>query len=154
MKRKFAVIMGFLLMMPLLRADETEKAEIKYTNESIARVSNLVPAMATLGEAGLWVLGLEDDPQAGLYRQVAWRGPLAVVVGSEGFGLRRLVRERCDGLVRLPMHGQIGSLNAAVAGSIVLYEILRYREGAGAGPDAGPGQRPSRGGSADPGGTH
>jgi 23S rRNA (guanosine2251-2'-O)-methyltransferase len=104
----------------------------------IARVGNLVPAMATLGEAGLWVLGLEDDPQASLYSQIDWRGPLAVVVGSEGFGLRRLVRERCDGLVRLPMHGQIGSLNAAVAGSIVLYEILRFRGSAGLGP------RPSR----------
>ena len=93
----------------------------------IARVGNLVPAMAALQEAGLWVLGLEGDPQADLYTAVDWERPLAVVVGSEGFGLRRLVRERCDGLVRLPMRGRIGSLNAAVAGSVVLYEIGRYR---------------------------
>ncbi len=93
----------------------------------IARVGNLVPAMAALQEAGLWVLGLEEDPTASPYTAVDWRRSLAIVVGSEGFGLRRLVRERCDGLVRLPMHGRIGSLNAAVAGSVVLYEILRQR---------------------------
>jgi len=93
----------------------------------IARVGNLVPAMAALQEAGLWVLGLDEDPQAQPYTTVDWDRPLAVVVGSEGFGLRRLVRERCDGLVRLPMRGRIGSLNAAVAGSVVLYEVGRYR---------------------------
>jgi 23S rRNA (guanosine2251-2'-O)-methyltransferase len=94
----------------------------------IARVGNLVPAMAALQEAGLWVLGLEEDPAATPYTATDWRRPLAVVVGSEGFGLRRLVRERCDGLVRLPMRGRIGSLNASVAGSVVLYEIWRYRD--------------------------
>lgn len=101
----------------------------------IARVGNLVPAMATLQEAGLWVLGLEEDPAAVPYTAVDWQRPLAIVVGSEGFGLRRLVRQRCDGLVRLPMRGRIESLNAAVAGSVVLYEILRQRGGS-AGPPA------------------
>jgi 23S rRNA (guanosine2251-2'-O)-methyltransferase len=93
----------------------------------IAQVGNLVRALVALQEAGLWVLGLEDDPEAGLYSAADWCRPLAVVVGSEGFGLRRLVREHCDGLVRLPMRGRIGSLNAAVAGSVVLYEVWRYR---------------------------
>ena len=94
----------------------------------IARVGNLVPALASLQEAGLWVLGLEEDPAATLYTALDWDRPLAIVVGSEGFGLRRLVRERCDGLVRLPMRGRIGSLNAAVAGSVILYEVWRCRE--------------------------
>jgi 23S rRNA (guanosine2251-2'-O)-methyltransferase len=93
----------------------------------IAQVSNLVRAMEAFQEAGLWVWGLEKDPQAALYTAVDWQRPLAVVVGSEGFGLRRLVRERCDGLARLPMRGCVGSLNAAVAGSILLYEIWRSR---------------------------
>lgn len=93
----------------------------------IARVGNLVPAIAELKEAGLWVLGLEEDPAASLYSAMDWNRPLAIVVGSEGFGLRRLVRERCDGLVRLPMRGRISSLNAAVAGSVALYEACRYR---------------------------
>lgn len=95
---------------------------------AVARVPNLVRAMDTLREAGLWVWGLEKDPSALPYTQVDWKRPLAIVVGSEGSGLRRLVRERCDGLVRLPMRGQIESLNAAVAGSVLLYEIWRYRQ--------------------------
>ena len=93
----------------------------------IAREGNLVPALARLKEAGLWVLGLEGEPTASLYTAVDWDRPLAIVVGSEGFGLRRLVHERCDGLVRLPMRGRINSLNASVAGSVVLYEIWRAR---------------------------
>jgi len=97
----------------------------------IARVANLGRAMAEIQEAGLWVFGLEEDPQATPYTAADWNRPLAVVVGSEGFGLRRLVRERCDGLVCLPMRGRVGSLNAAVAGSVVLYEIRRCRGGDG-----------------------
>lgn len=94
---------------------------------AIARVPNLVRAIGTLQQAGLWAWGLEEDPRAALYTTVAWDTPLAIVVGSEGSGLRRLVREHCDGLARLPMRGHIGSLNAAVAGSVILYEIWRRR---------------------------
>ncbi len=97
----------------------------------IARVDSLVRAITRLQEAGIWVLGLERDPQAVLYTEVDWARPVAVVVGSEGMGLRRLVRERCDGLVALPMAGRVGSLNAAVAGSVVLYEIWRQHKGFG-----------------------
>ena len=93
----------------------------------VARVPNLVRAIESLRAAGLWVWGLEKDAQALLYTSVDWKGPLAIVVGSEGEGLRRLVRERCDGLVRLPMRGQVGSLNVAVAGSIALYHAWRQR---------------------------
>jgi len=75
----------------------------------------------------VWVAGLEADPASQLYNQADLRGPLALVVGSEGRGLRRLVRVKCDWLLRLPMHGQVESLNAAVAGSIALYEVERQR---------------------------
>lgn len=87
----------------------------------VAQVTNLVRAMEQLKAQGLWLVGLEAAPEARPYDQVALSGPLGLVVGSEGAGLRRLVRETCDLLVRLPMRGQVTSLNAAVAGSIVLY---------------------------------
>ena len=94
----------------------------------VARVTNLVRTIEWLKERGIWVLGLERAPTAQDYTQVDLSGPLALVVGSEGQGLRRLVRERCDLLVALPMRGRIGSLNAAVAGSIVLYAALHARD--------------------------
>ena len=94
---------------------------------AVARVGNLVQAMEWLRQAGAWIVGLEDVPEAQVYDQVDWRGPLALVVGSEGRGMRRLVRERCDLLARLPMAGHTGSLNAAVAGSIALYHAWRTR---------------------------
>jgi len=93
----------------------------------VAQVGNLVQAMDALRQAGVWLVGLEDVPEAQVYDQADWRGPLALVVGSEGRGMRRLVREHCDFMVRLPMAGRIRSLNAAVAGSIVLYHAWRGR---------------------------
>jgi 23S rRNA (guanosine2251-2'-O)-methyltransferase len=94
----------------------------------VAQVTNLVDAIGRLKREDLWVVGLEAAGEALLYHEADLTGPLALVVGSEGEGLRRLVRERCDFLVRLPMCGQVTSLNASVAGSIVLYEVLRQRE--------------------------
>jgi 23S rRNA (guanosine2251-2'-O)-methyltransferase len=94
----------------------------------VMRVTNLARFIGELRERGVWVVGLEDLPQARLYSQFDLRGPLALVVGSEGRGMRRLVLERCDVVLRLPMRGHIGSLNAAVAGSIALYEAWRQRE--------------------------
>lgn len=82
---------------------------------------NLAQALTSLKEAGVWVIGLEDHPEARLPGQVRLDGPLALVVGSEGQGLRPLVSAGCDLLLKLPMRGQIESLNAAVAGSIALY---------------------------------
>ena len=93
----------------------------------VARVTNLVRAMEELKARGLWMVGLEDVPQAQLYHHSDLTMPLALVVGSEGRGLGRLVRETCDILIRLPMRGKINSLNAAVAGSIALYELWRQR---------------------------
>jgi 23S rRNA (guanosine2251-2'-O)-methyltransferase len=93
----------------------------------VAQVTNLVDAIARLKAHDLWVGGLEAVRGAQRYDQADLSGPLALVVGSEGEGLRRLVRERCDFLLRIPMRGQVTSLNATVAGSIVLYEAWRQR---------------------------
>lgn len=96
----------------------------------VAQVTNLVDAIGRLKANDVWVAGLEAVRGAQLYHQTDLSGRLALVVGSEGEGLRRLVRERCDFLLRLPLHGQVTSLNASVAGSVVLYEALRQRQGA------------------------
>ncbi len=93
----------------------------------IAQVANLPQTIEELKARQVWVVGLEAVRGARPYDQLDLRGPLALVVGSEGEGLRRLVAERCDFLAQLPMRGQVTSLNAAVAGSVVLYEALRQR---------------------------
>lgn len=90
--------------------------------------ANLAQTMAELKDADVWVIGLEGGPDAQPVERVRLDGALALVVGSEGEGMRRLVRESCDVLLRLPMQGQIASLNAAVAGSIALYLALRARQ--------------------------
>ena len=94
----------------------------------IAQVVNLGRALEQLKEAGVWVAGLEDEAKAQPYDKADYRGKLALVVGAEGPGLGRLIREKCDFFVILPMLGKIASLNAAVAGSIALYEVLRQRQ--------------------------
>lgn len=93
----------------------------------IALIGNLAQTIAELQRNGVWVVGLENDEAARDFYTVDLDMPLALVVGAEGVGLARLVRERCDFLVRLPIIGQIGSLNAAVAGSIALYFAWRQR---------------------------
>jgi 23S rRNA (guanosine2251-2'-O)-methyltransferase len=89
--------------------------------------ANLAQAMVSLKEAGLWLAGLDAGLQALLPNQVRLDGPLAIVVGGEGQGMRPLVRASCDILLRLPMRGKIESLNAAVAGSVALYLALNAR---------------------------
>jgi 23S rRNA (guanosine2251-2'-O)-methyltransferase len=93
---------------------------------AVTRVTNLVRTLRLLKEQGIWVVGL-DMAGSQAYDEVDWDMPVAIVVGSEGRGLSRLVRETCDFLVRLPMRGHVESLNAAVAGSIVLYAAWRGR---------------------------
>ncbi len=92
----------------------------------VAQVTNLTRTIDTLKKRGIWVVGLAGEATQD-YDRVDLDRPLALVVGSEGKGISRLVREHCDFLVRLPMRGQINSLNAAVAGSIVLYAAWRQR---------------------------
>lgn len=92
----------------------------------IARVTNIVQSLESLKKAGCWIVGTDmegDRP----YDSMDFEGPIVIVVGSEGKGMRRLVRERCDFLVTIPMYGKIGSLNASVAGALVLYEAARKR---------------------------
>ncbi|HEY5002317.1 MAG TPA: 23S rRNA (guanosine(2251)-2'-O)-methyltransferase RlmB [Ktedonobacteraceae bacterium] len=92
----------------------------------IAQETNLTRTIDALKKQNVWVVGLAGEATT-LYTQADLRGPLALVVGNEGKGMGRLVREHCDLLIKLPMYGSINSLNAAVAGSIALYEALRQR---------------------------
>jgi 23S rRNA (guanosine2251-2'-O)-methyltransferase len=94
----------------------------------IAEVTNISRTQDHLKQRGVWVAGLDDRPEAQVLGKSDLSGPLALVVGSEGKGLSRLVRDKCDWLVRIPMLGQIESLNAAVAGSVVLVAARSARE--------------------------
>lgn len=89
--------------------------------------ANLAQAIQQLKEENIWVIGLEAAPEALPVDQVRLDGPLALVIGGEGSGMRTLVRKSCDMLLRLPMHGKVESLNAAVAGSVALYFAWQRR---------------------------
>jgi len=93
----------------------------------IARVGNIVQALERLKKAGIWVVGLDASPEAIPLGQADLTGPLAIVVGAEGPGLSRLVRKHCDWLLAIPMYGQVASLNAAIAGSVVLVVAQQAR---------------------------
>jgi len=93
--------------------------------------ANLAQTIKTLKEQGAWVVGLENRPGAKSPGDVRLDGPLALVVGSEGEGMRPLVRNSCDFLLRLPMRGRVESLNASVAGSVALYLAWQRRGFAG-----------------------
>ena len=94
----------------------------------VARVPNLPALLRELQEAGLWIFGTAADGDTLLY-DADWRGPAAIVIGSEGRGMGRLVAERCDFKVRIPMKGKLNSLNASAAAAILLYEAVRQRLG-------------------------
>ena len=93
---------------------------------AIARVPNIPAALQQLKEEGLWVYGTAADGTSELWH-TDFTGPLALVIGSEGDGMGRLVRECCDFIVSLPMKGRVSSLNASAAAAITMYEILRQR---------------------------
>lgn len=93
---------------------------------AIARVPNLPAAIRLLKEKGLWVYGTAADGTSDLWH-TSFSGPLALVIGSEGDGMGRLVSESCDYIVSLPMKGRLSSLNASAAAAITMYEILRQR---------------------------
>jgi 23S rRNA (guanosine2251-2'-O)-methyltransferase len=92
----------------------------------IAEVVNIARALDDLKDAGVWSVGLTGDARL-RYDEVDWTGPTALVLGAEGAGLRRLVRERCDWLASIPMAGHVQSLNVSVAAGIALYEAVRQR---------------------------
>lgn len=92
----------------------------------VARVTNLVQTMKGLKENGIWIAG--TDMGAPNYTTANLKGPIAIVIGNEGEGIGRLVKENCDLMVSLPMFGEVSSLNAAVAGAVVMYEVVRQRK--------------------------
>ncbi len=91
----------------------------------VVRVANLASTIDELKARGVWVYAADMDGES-LYR-TRFDGPCALVIGAEGGGVGRLVKEKCDGVVSIPMMGQINSLNASVAGAVVLYEVVRQR---------------------------
>jgi 23S rRNA (guanosine2251-2'-O)-methyltransferase len=95
----------------------------------VARVTNMAQTIDELKERGVWIAGADASADRDVYSSDL-KLPLAIVIGNEGKGLGRLVRERCDFLVKLPMFGRINSLNASVAASLLLYEAVRQRRAA------------------------
>ncbi len=96
---------------------------------AIARVPNIVHALEALKRSGTWIIGADMDAK-GLYYQADFKGPVGIVIGNEGRGLRRLVKENCDFLVSIPLFGKLQSLNASVAGGLMLYEVAKQRHAA------------------------
>ncbi|MFM7677701.1 MAG: 23S rRNA (guanosine(2251)-2'-O)-methyltransferase RlmB [Roseiflexaceae bacterium] len=120
------------VVIPGRRAAEITPAVVNASSGAvehlhIAVVSNLSQSIERLQKNGVWVVGVEDDANAKSYDDVDLDMPLALVLGSEGTGMARLTRERCDFLIKLPQRGHIQSLNVAVAGSVVLYHALHAR---------------------------
>ena len=92
------------------------------------RVTNLARFLRELKGLGVWLIGTAGEADAGLY-QADFKGPVALVMGAEGKGMRRLTREHCDQLINIPMQGHVDSLNVSVATGVCLYEALRQRLG-------------------------
>jgi 23S rRNA (guanosine2251-2'-O)-methyltransferase len=120
------------------RAPDITPAIVQYSAGAaehllIAQVTNLVQTIKQLQSENVWIVGLDLDETAQSLTQVNLDMPLGIIVGHEGSGLRRLVRDSCDILLRLPMRGHVESLNAATAGSILLYMAWQARGFAGTG---------------------
>ena len=109
----------------------------------IARVTNLVRALEQMKQANVWVLGL-DERGTPDYTDFDFRIDCVLVLGREGAGLHDLVKRTCDHLLRIPMAGQVSSLNVSVAGAVVMYEAMRQRRGPGA-PARSTSQKPRKG---------
>jgi 23S rRNA (guanosine2251-2'-O)-methyltransferase len=104
---------------------KTSAGAVEYV--PVARVTNLGQTIDQLKEMGVWVVGTVVDAVQELYDTEVFDGPVAIVIGNESKGMGRLIREKCDVLVKLPMAGKINSLNASVAAGVVMYEVLRRR---------------------------
>ena len=94
----------------------------------VISVTNLARTLRAIKDAGVWVYGM-DGEAPGLIYQTDFSGNVAIVMGGEGEGMRRLTREHCDGLVKIPMPGEMESLNVSVATGIALFETVRQRQG-------------------------
>ena len=104
--------------------DKTSAGAVEHV--AIARVPNLSAAIGELKKSGLWVYGAAAEGASPMW-QTDLTGPVCLVIGSEGDGIGRLVRENCDFLVSIPLKGQISSLNASAAATVLMYEVLRQR---------------------------
>lgn len=93
----------------------------------VAEVTNLNNTIKYLKKQGYWIVGAEATDESILYNKMKYDMPICLVIGSEGKGLSRLVRENCDYLIKIPMVGHVNSLNASVSCSILVYEIIKYR---------------------------
>jgi len=93
----------------------------------VCQVTNLVRGIETLKDAGIWIAGAAGEATETLY-QIDFTGPMAIIMGAEGSGLRRLTREKCDYLMNIPMSGEVSSLNVSVATGVCLYEVVRQRQ--------------------------
>ena len=113
------------VIIPLARTAEVTAAVVNASSGASEHLliaqANLAQAIEVLKEAGVWIIGLEGSEQAQSPGAIRLDGAVGIVVGSEGKGMRPLTRKSCDLLMKLPMQGEIESLNAAVAGSVVLY---------------------------------
>ncbi|MBS4536862.1 23S rRNA (guanosine(2251)-2'-O)-methyltransferase RlmB [Clostridium sp. D2Q-11] len=103
---------------------KTSAGAIEYM--PVVKVPNIASIIDVLKEKGIWIYGADMSGEENYYN-TNLTGPIGVVIGSEGSGMSRLVKEKCDVLVRIPMKGNVSSLNASVAGSIIMYDVLRQR---------------------------
>lgn len=102
--------------------EKTSAGAVSYMR--VARVTNITQALNELKEAGLWIYGLDMEGASDVFK-TDLTGAIGIVVGNEGNGISRLVRENCDGIIKIPMLGKIESLNASVSAAISMYEVLR-----------------------------
>jgi len=120
------------VVIPLRRAADVTPAVVSASAGASEHMfiaqENLARAIELLKKRDAWIVGLEGSEEAKPIDEVPLTGPLALVVGNEGEGMRLLVRESCDFLLKLPMRGKVESLNAAVAGSVVIYQVVLARQ--------------------------
>ena len=115
-------------MTPVVRKVASGAAETM----AYCRVANLARCLNELKSLGIWLYGAAGEVESQSYSSVDFTGSVALLMGAEGTGLRRLTREACDGLIRIPMKGSVESLNVSVATGICLYEVVRQRDKSGA----------------------
>lgn len=104
---------------------KTSAGAVEFT--PVAKVSSIANAVETLKKENVWVVGADMDGSETIYEH-DFSGGCAIVIGSEGKGISHLVKERCDFIVNIPMYGKISSLNASVAGALMIYEVVRSRQ--------------------------
>lgn len=96
-------------------------------NVKVAKVVNLVQTIKKLKDKGYWVVGTDMENSVD-YREIDYSGKICIIIGSEGFGMTKSVKEECDFIARIPMYGKINSLNASVAAGVMIYEVIRSKK--------------------------